>query len=235
VAVAPQLRPYRSEDLEGLRDVCFATGFMGDPVAEQFSDRDAFACLFCDWYVQQRPDTCWVLDDGAGRVVGYLLGSPDGPPPAGTVERRLLTRHLLGRALLVRPGTARFLARATGDVLRDRSLLHPPPALASYPADLHIDLLPEARGRGLGALLIRTWLDRLGELGVPGVHLGTMGENADAIAFFGSQGFEPVGPAVPGAGFRMPDGRRCSVQWFARTVDRAGGAGDLRPQAAPQA
>lgn len=214
--VAPALRPYETRDLEGVRDVCFATGFMGEPVADQFADRDAFACLFCDWYVLNRPDTCWVLDNGTGRVVGYLIGSPDGPPPPGTVERTLARRHLLARGLLVRPGTARFFARVAWDLARDRSLLHSPVDQRSYPADMHIDLLAEARGHGLGAALVHTWLERLRLLGVPGVHLGTMGENSAAIAFFGSQGFEPAGRAVPSAGFRTPDGRRCTVRWFTR-------------------
>jgi GNAT superfamily N-acetyltransferase len=212
------LRAYRREDLEGVRDVCFATGFMGDPVADQFADRSAFAAMFCDWYLLERPETCWVLDDGGGRVLGYLIGSPDGPPPHATVERELVLRHLLGRGLIVRPGTARFIVRAVGDVASDRSVLRAPAELAEFPADLHIDLLPEARGRGLGARLMRTWLERLSELGVEGVHLGTMGENSGAIAFFESQGFAPLGPAVPGAGFRTPAGRRSTVQWFVRDV-----------------
>ena len=216
--VALALRPYETRDLEGVRDVCFATGFMGEPVADQFADRDAFAHLFCDWYVLNRPDTCWVLDDGSGRVVGYLLGSPDGPPPPGTVERTLMGRHLLGRALLVRPGTARFFVRVVWDLARDRSLLHSPVDQHAYPADMHIDLLPEARGQGLGAELVRTWLERLRGLDVPGVHLGTMGENSAAIAFFESRGFESAGPAVPSAGFRTPDGRRATVQWFTRST-----------------
>lgn len=216
--MVPQLRPYRPEDLEGVRDVCFATGFMGDPVADQFADRDAFACLFCDWYVLRRPETCWVLDDGAGRVVGYLIGSPDGPPPPGVIERELLLRHVLRRGLFVRPGTARFFAQAVGDLARDRSVLRSPVDASELPADLHIDLLPEARGQGLGGRLMGTYLDRLRQLGVPGVHLATMGENSAALAFFESQGFARIGRRVPGAGFRTPDGRRSTNRWLGRTL-----------------
>jgi hypothetical protein len=62
-----------------------------------------------------------------------------------------------------------------------------------------------------------------------------MGENAPAIAFFESQGFAPLAPAVPGAGFRTEDGRRATVQWFARPVAGVVGGRDLRPPAAPRA
>ena len=70
----------------------------------------------------------------------------------------------------------------------------------------------------MGAALVRTWTDALTALGVPGVHLGTFGENASAIAFFRSQGFEPVGDRVPNPGFRQPDGSRCTVSHFVRAL-----------------
>lgn len=216
---APFVRPYERRDLDGVRDVCFTTGFMGGPVAEQFADRSGFAHLFCDWHVEHRPETCWVVDDGAGGVLGYLLGSPDGEDSTKAAhDRRLLWRHLIGRGLLVRPGTARWFARAAGDLAADRRALHLPVDTAAFPANLHIDLVPAVRGRGIGGELMRTYLDRLAELGVPGVHLGAFGENSSGIAFFAAMGFEPVGEPVTNPGFRMPDGSRCSLRWFSRPV-----------------
>jgi GNAT superfamily N-acetyltransferase len=200
---------------------------MGDPIADQFADRDAFAHLFCTWYVDHRPDCAWVVDDGSGRAVGYLIGSPDAGHAAGDRHggpegsRHLVEfalRYGIGRAAFLRPGTARFLRRAAGDLRTDRSVLAAPVDRRRFPADLHINLLPVARGHGLGGALIRTWLDRLGAEGVPGVHLGTFGENTTAIAFFRSQGFRPTGDRVPNPGFRMPDGSRCSVLHFVREI-----------------
>jgi len=208
----------RSDGPAGVRDVAFATGFMGDPVAGQFADRDAFAHLFCTWYLLHRPDTCWVVDDGGGRVVGYLVGSPDGPGDQAAHEWEFATTHLLRRGIALRPGTARFIARAAVDLARDRRCLHPPVDPARFPAELHVNLLPEARGRGLGGALMRSWTDRLVGMGVPGVHLGTFGQNAGAIAFFTACGFEPVGAEVPNPGFRMLDGGRCTVRWFQRAL-----------------
>ena len=212
------VRPYRSTDRDDVRDVCFGTGFMGEPVAWQFSDRDAFAHLFCTWYLDHRPETCWVVDDG-GTAVGYLVGSPDGG--TGGERRHLVdfgVRHGLARGVFVRPGTAPFLLRAGWDLARDRRALSSPVDPDRYPADLHINLLPRARGSGLGGLLIHTWIDRLAHAGVPGVHLGTFGENASAIAFFTAQGFRPVGDPVPNPGFRTRGGGRCTVRSFVRDV-----------------
>ena len=233
----PFVRPYTPGDRDAVCDTCFRTGFMGDPVQDQFGDRDAFAHLFCTWYLDHRPDSAWVVDDGAGRAVGYLIGSPDGAVGEQAHLRAFALRHGLRRGVFVRPGTAGFMARAAIDLARDRSALASEVDPVRYPADLHINLLPAARGQGLGGALIRTWLGRLAALGVPGVHLGTFGENTAAIAFFMAQGFRPVGEPVPNPGFRMPDGARCTVRRFIREVPptpsgsrpSAAGPNDVRP------
>jgi ribosomal protein S18 acetylase RimI-like enzyme len=71
---------------------------------------------------------------------------------------------------------------------------------------LHINLLPEARGTGLGALLMKQWQDHLRQAGVPGCHLGTIAENTRAIGFFERMGFEKYGRPVLIPGLRGPVG-----------------------------
>jgi ribosomal protein S18 acetylase RimI-like enzyme len=216
---APHVRPYRATDRDDVRDVCFRTGFMGEPVAWQFSDRDAFAHLFCTWYLDHRPDSCWVVDDGDGRAVGYLIGSADGSGSDGPAHlATFVGYHCLLRGVAVRPGTRPFLARAGRDLRADRRVLRSPVDHHRYPADLHINLLPVVRGTGLGAQLVRTWTDVLVHQGVPGVHLGTFGENTGAIAFFRAQGFGEVGEPLPNPGFRGHDGSPCTVRHFVRDL-----------------
>jgi ribosomal protein S18 acetylase RimI-like enzyme len=62
-----------------------------------------------------------------------------------------------------------------------------------WPAHLHIDLLPVARGQGAGRRLVDAWFTRLRERGVSGCHLQTMAENTGAIAFFTTVGFRRLG------------------------------------------
>jgi GNAT superfamily N-acetyltransferase len=59
-----------------------------------------------------------------------------------------------------------------------------PPWLASYPAHLHIDLLPELQGQGWGRALMETLLEELWSRGCPGVHLGVSACNTGAFAFY---------------------------------------------------
>jgi ribosomal protein S18 acetylase RimI-like enzyme len=56
--------------------------------------------------------------------------------------------------------------------------------VAQYPAHLHIDLLPETQGQGLGRRLIETLFAELRRRGVPGLHLGMNPENIGAGAFY---------------------------------------------------
>jgi hypothetical protein len=83
-----------------------------------------------------------------GRVVGYLTGCVDTERSRGAAAREV--RRLIRRGGLRRPGFACFLGRVLVDVVRDRGA--PAEALfdARWPAHLHIDFLPEARGQGLG-------------------------------------------------------------------------------------
>jgi ribosomal protein S18 acetylase RimI-like enzyme len=208
------IRPYRPSDREGVRRVCFETGYMGDPVAWQWRDRESFADLFCGWYTDHAAEDALVVMDEQGEVGGYLLGCRDTRRVPG--PGRLAARHLLGRGLLVRPGTAPVLWRTLGDIaaaaVRDRRL--PPGEVIDdrWPAHLHIDLLPAARGRGAGRELMTRWLDSLRADGIAGCHLTTWAENDDAIAFFTTMGFRREGPSHPMPGLRSPEGHRHTTQ-----------------------
>ena len=58
-----------------------------------------------------------------------------------------------------------------------------------YPSHLHINLLPQLQGRGVGRRLIETLLARLREQGSPGLHLATRLTNLRAAGFYRHLGF----------------------------------------------
>jgi GNAT superfamily N-acetyltransferase len=210
------IRPYRADDRDRVRHICFATGLMGDPVAGQWRDEASFADMFSSYYTDVEPGSASVVEID-GIVSGYLLGCVDGQRAFDPA--RVALRHIVRRGIAVRPGTAGIVWRTAfdgvGDLARRRVRRDDLDFRDQrWPAHLHIDLLPEARGSGAGRLLIAGWLERLRSGHVPGCHLTTFAENTAAIAFFTSIGFRPHGDAVLAPGLRTHHGERLHTQVF---------------------
>ena len=222
-AAEAHVRPYVTADRERVRSICFETGHMGEPVGWMWSDAESFADMFSGYYTDVEPESAYVVEVD-GTVEGYLLGCVDSSRAwdVGSVA----ARHVLRRGLAVRRGTAGAVWRSVGDAALDRVRgrsrpsdfeFHDP----GYPAHLHIDLMPAARGSGMGRRLVETWFDRLRGHGVAGCHLQTFAENRGGIAFFESVGFRRHGiaPAVPG--WRTRAGERMHVQTMVADLGRA--------------
>lgn len=209
------IRAYQPGDREAIRRIAFETGYMGESIAWMWRDRESFADLITRYYTDREPGSIWVVER-EGAVLGYLTGCVDSASARGSALREI--RRQIARGRLFAPGFAAFLVRTLLDSLRDGGA--PEEALSDprWPAHLHIDLLPEARGRGLGRRLMQAWFARLSSLGSPGLHLGTFAENHAAIAFFEGCGFAPHGAARPAPGFRTRDGQRMHVQWMVRSL-----------------
>lgn len=210
-----RVRPYRPEDRARVRRIAFETGYMGEPIDFQWGDAESFADLLTPYYTDLEPESLFLAERG-GEVVGYLMGCADSRRAAGFTERA--ARGLLLRGALLRPSIAGFFWRSIADVVRDRGAPRESLDDERWPAHLHINLLPEARGEGAGGALMRTWLDRLRERGVPGVHLGTFAENRGAQAFFVSRGFRHQGGPILAPGFRTREGGRMHAQWMVQSL-----------------
>ena len=59
-----------------------------------------------------------------------------------------------------------------------------PPDMDRFPSHLHINLLPGARGQGVGRRLMNTVFSALARSGSPGVQLGVRASNTGALAFY---------------------------------------------------
>ena len=180
------IRPCRvDDDLDALYDICLRTGAAGEDAGDLVDDPLLFGHLFAAPYAVLEPDHAFVLDDGAGRVVGYVLGARD----VVRFERRAEVEWW--------PALRERYPRGSGDGLDSLliALLHDRPrpedaVAARFPSELHIDLLPEAQGRGWGRRMIDHLLGSLRAAGSRGVHLGTSPANTRAIAFYTRLGFE---------------------------------------------
>ncbi|MEU6166098.1 GNAT family N-acetyltransferase [Streptomyces tanashiensis] len=185
----PFIRPYRPSDRSALGDICVRTAHAGADASPLYPDPELLPTIFAYPYVELEPDFAFVLDDGSGGAVGYVLGVPDTAAFAG----RFRTAWLPGVSDRYPAPTA----PATTPAEEITGLLHTPERmvrdeLTGYPAHLHIDLLPAWQGRGHGRALIGTLLEALRRHGVPAVHLCMAQANTPARAFYDRLGFLPL-------------------------------------------
>lgn len=195
--LSPSIRPYRREDRPALDGICIRTAHNGQDGRPLYRDPSILPAIFAAPYVYLEPGLAFVLDDGRGRAVGYILGAAD-------TERFARDFRAAWLPLVVDrhpepsgpPGTrGEEMAR----------LLHRPermsvPELAACPAHLHIDLMPDRQGLGHGRELMRTLLEALDDRGVPAVHLVMAKANEPARAFCDRMGFHGIEARIDDSG-----------------------------------
>lgn len=176
-----RIRPYRPGDDDALSEVCVRTADAGDDATGVFTDDRLWGDIFAVPYVRRHPDLAWVVEAADGRVIGYIVATDDTDafeqwfrdewwptragsyPLSGEAEPTRQDR-MIGYAARRAPGTEQHAGE--------------------YPAHLHIDLLPETQGQGLGRRLTDTLFAELRARGVAGLHLGMNPSNVGAGAFY---------------------------------------------------
>lgn len=188
-----RIRPYRPSDRAALYEICTRTADAGADATGILSDDSLWGDLFAVPYVERHPDLAWVVETEDERVIGYIVATDDTdafatwfrdewwPPLADRypqpVEPTTREERMIEYGYSQAPGKN--------------------PNAREYPAHLHIDLLPETQGQGLGRALIETLFAELRRRGVRGLHLGMDPKNTGAAAFYERLGMTPL-PAEPG-------------------------------------
>ncbi|MFG1669138.1 GNAT family N-acetyltransferase [Streptomyces sp. Y7] len=189
------VRLYRPGDREAVEDICVRTAHVGGDSRPHYRDPGIFPATFAIPYAVLEPELSFVLDDGDGRAVGYVVGAAD-TARFVTAFRTEWLPSVAGRYPLP-DGPPR-----TPDEEMVGLLHHPERMLvrevAAYPAHLHIDLLPDWQGRGHGRALMRALLRALGDRGVAAVHLSMVTANKPARAFYDRLGFHEIAVTDPG-------------------------------------
>ncbi len=181
------LRPYRAADNDSLYAICLATGDSGKDASHLHHDPKLIGHVYAGPYAALAPELCFVLEDDDG-VGGYVMGARD----THAFEKRLEMEWWP-------PLRAQYADPAGIEARDDRMthLIHHPPRTPrriseSYPAHLHIDLLPRLQGKGWGRRAIDHWLSVARKEGSRGVHLAVGEANARAVRFYWAYGFREI-------------------------------------------
>lgn len=186
-----RVRRYEPADLAALYDICLrTTASGGDGTHLYLTDPRALGNFYAAPYPAFDPSLTFVLanDDG---VAGYVLGTSD-----TDAYNRWLDRVWLPPLRAAHPDPAGDSSSLTPTERIYRRFHHPdlklPAALQTFPAHLHINLLPRAQGGGNGTRLMQRFLTELGSRNCPGVYLGLGVRNDHAFRFYQRVGFKEL-------------------------------------------
>ena len=191
MVIAPfNIRRCEPRDVDAAYNVCLRTGEDGEDASYAFDDPKALGHIFVGPYLQLEPQLAFVLEDPQG-VCGYALGALD--------SKKFYDAYLnqwLPKIRERHPEPTGDPAQWTRTQKLYSDYYHPeifmPEPCNQYPSHLHIDLLPHARGRGLGREMMNVLLAELASKGSPGVHLGMGVANVRAEQFYKKLGFHEL-------------------------------------------
>lgn len=151
--------------------------------------------LWCRPYILFDPGWCFVLDDGSGKAVGYILCTPD--TVTFVKKWRADFISVLAQNGITEPDPSsenmnNMPVHLRYDVYNPEELLHAthPDLVKQHPAHLHIDILTSHQGQGWGQRLIAALFQKLLSENVAGIWLGMSYDNDGAARFYSRLGFE---------------------------------------------
>jgi len=157
-----------------------------------FYDRELVADLLTRYYTDNEPGSLWI-GEVEDKVVGYLSGCLNSRFASSRLKRSILPRVLLkgiSRGALTRWDTWRVLGALLQTLIA--SLVQPTFPSRDYPTHLHINLLRDYRGLGIGERLVNRFIDQVRTAGFYGIHVNVRADNLPARRFFEQQGFIPL-------------------------------------------
>ena len=189
------IRPYQKKDFRFVQDICMATSSLKDD--DTPTNRAYLCALYCDYYVDNRPETCFVAVDDDDTPIGYVLCAADRENYAEMMDEYYLP-------LVRKLNSGSFFHFNAMSKVEQRYVRQ------GYTAHLHIDILEDYQRQGIGTQLIQALSDKLTELEVEGVYLICDAKNTAAKSFYEKLGFEDIdyitGAVVYGKKFITEDG-----------------------------
>jgi ribosomal protein S18 acetylase RimI-like enzyme len=180
-----EIRPYHPSDLYSLYKICRLTGNSGKDATDIYEAPELLGHFYAAPYAVLEPDVCFVVTNN-GKPCGYMIGTKDSQKFYERCEKEWFPVLRRRYPLLDDDSMdAKIIKRIhKGHIVK--------PELKDYPAHLHIDLLPETQGQGIGRKIMEVFVSRLKELNVPALHLEVGKANHGAIKFYEKIGFHKI-------------------------------------------
>ena len=194
------IRQFRSDDLEALYGISLATGLAGGDASHLYADRRLMGHIYAAPYALLEPQLALIVEDGEG-VAGFAVGTTNTTAWEQRLER-MWWPSLRERYVLPAEADASGWTHDQRRAFMIHRPTHTPPAVArSYPAHLHMNLLPRLHRRGVGTKLFERWTSIADDRGAKAIHVAINRANVGAAEFWRKMGFADL--ALDG----LPEGR----------------------------
>lgn len=167
------IRPYKYKDCDQVREVCLATGT--DPIWKSERMQKLLLTAFCNYYVEQEPDNCFVAEDGEN-IIGYIL----------CAQNAVVWEEQFKRIYI--PPEEENLVQAFYEGVFSLPLKY----AIHYPAHLHINIRPEYQRMGIGFTLMHELVSHLRKKNVSGLMLSVAKNNVQGQNFYRKYGFQII-------------------------------------------
>lgn len=162
----------------------------------QAPDLSLASAIWCAPYPILTPESSFVLDDGNGTAVGYILGTASTRPFIEKYRKEYVPK--IDGTRFPPPSTeeGKRVQAELGDLSWMLNTLYDPTVMDTelidegYPAHFHIDILPEYQSKGFGPKLLKAFSDVVRQDGGAGVHVGMAPGNDRAGMWYEHNGFE---------------------------------------------
>jgi len=196
----PTIRPFRSGDLGILYHISLATGLAGGDASHLYADPQLMGRIYAAPYALLEPQLALVVEDESG-VAGFAVGTTDTTAWERSLEQSWWPALRQRYAMPAQADAAGWTPDQRRAFMIHRPTPTPPIVALSYPAHLHLNLLPRLHRRGVGTKLFDRWMSAASARGAKALHVAVNRANPGAASFWRKMGFADL--AQPG----IPEGR----------------------------
>ena len=165
------IRKYKASDRKDVELIQLSTYFLGKPIQDLVNDTKGLTDDI-SYYLEKEPQSCFVAVD-KGKLVGYLLGCLDDKNNVESIARyfrKSITRLFLLPFMSNKDrkfwwGMIRVIFTALIGLSEESKLKAP-----SDSGHIHINVMPDARGKGVGTKLLKEFFRYAESKGVRWIH-----------------------------------------------------------------
>lgn len=165
-----RIRKYNAKDQKQVQFIHWETGFIGKSMSKIYTRRKNWAKK-TNYYLLKEPESCFVAENTKNKkVVGYLFGCLDDKKHN---EKKEFISELIFQIVTYiftnkkNKKFARNLLGFTYDVVLGKNKILEVPKNSGH---IHINILPEARAKGIGSKLLKTFFEYAKTKGVKKIH-----------------------------------------------------------------